>query len=91
MLVTAGLILNCILFGCLMRPLEVNNESSNKVGCCLLLYSYNKYVKENGSNEEKKMLSLTTNGTVENGEVSLSSVILLYNPCYVDIGSIGDI
>ena len=53
MLVTAGLILNCILFGCLMRPLEVNNKNTReKVGHCLPLYFFNKYVKENVSTEE---------------------------------------
>ena len=72
MLVTAGLILNCILFGCLMRPLEVNNKNTReKVGHRLPLYFFNKYVKENVSTEDKKILSLPTNGTV-----SLTQVIL---------------
>ena len=77
MLFTAGLILNCILFGGLMRPLEVNSKNKDKVGCCHLPYLY-KYVQENVSNEEKKMLSLPTNGTFENGAGSLKPVIIIF-------------
>jgi len=52
MLVTAGLILNCILFGCLMRPLEVKSKNCKK--------------EEHASTEKNKMLPVLYNGTAEN-------------------------
>jgi len=53
MLVTAGLILNCILFGCLMRPLEVTSKNRRK--------------EEHVNSEGEIMSSFPTNGTVVNG------------------------
>jgi len=54
MLITSGLILNCILFGCLMRPLEAAGGKSDK---------------DNSAIDEKRMHNLT-NGDAEPKNVS---------------------
>jgi len=53
MLITSGLILSCILFGCLMRPL--NGQSKNKKQ------------EEAGTVDEKEALAITNSGCLKGG------------------------